>query len=567
MKKILAIILTISLVLCMAACDVETIEQPSDNQIGDGQVENGGGQVPSGDGQTGGTSSTPNTPSSGGGQSGGSTTPSTPSTPSGGGGQSGGSTTPSTPGTTTTTPANLGPKVLGTFYRDVVRNLSKSTDATVLSVDAKADAMLKKIEDYPDNISVKGTTYYVSALGNDSNSGTSPEKAVKTYASIRGRLKSGDAVLFRRGDIFRGAMKLVSGVSFGAYGQGIKPRFYGSVDAAKSGGGKWTETSTKNVYVFNKVINEYSNIVFNNGEAIGRPVQKMEDITKRALNVVYKSGRVYLYSPNGNPQDLYSSIEIAEGYILISGDGVNDNILIQNFCIMYAGLHGIGGVDNTKNFEVEGCVVGYIGGKGLYLGGTSIGNGMEFWADCDNLQVHDNYVFQCFDAGITHQSNTTVKQSVFEDNVHYTNNLVEYCIYSFEAFTASTHGDNKEYTDRMGDVYIENNICRYAGWGWGYLDRPDKGSPCDIKYRSCDHVEPLKISGNIFDRPKQGVAIMTATAKQEMLIFTNNTIIQNNKRVFMTLTGVGECRINDDLNAFMSKAFKEYSGNKFTLLK
>ena len=542
MKKVLALLTAICLVLCVAACGAEPPVQSDEAPMNGSQEQvNGETQAPAG-GESGGSDSVTPDPDD--------VTPSTPSDPA-----------PSNP----TTSVDLGPKVLGTFYRDVVRNLPKSTDATVLSVDTKADAMLKKIEDYPDTIKATGTTYYVSAMGNDANSGTSPDKAVKTYDSIKGKLKSGDAVLFRRGDIFRGAMQIVRDVSYGAYGQGIKPRFYGSVDAAKSGGGKWTETSTKNVYVFNKVIKEYSNIVFNNGEAIGRPVQKMEDITDRALNVVYKSGKVYLYSPNGNPQDLYGSIEIAEGYTLISGN--SNNVLIQNFCIMYAGLHGIGGVGNTKNFEVEGCVIGYIGGKNLYLGGISIGNGIEVWADSENLRVHDNYVFQCFDAGITHQSNSGVKQSVFEDDIHYTNNLVEYCIYSFEAFTASNHGDNKQYNDRMGDVYIENNICRYAGWGWGYLDRPDKGAPCDIKYRSGDHVEPLKISGNIFDRPKQGVAIMTTTAKKELMYFTNNTVIQDSKRIFMQLSSIGECRITDDLNAYMSKAFADYSGNKFTLLK
>lgn len=233
---------------------------------------------------------------------------------------------------------------------------------------------------------------------------------------------------------------------------------------------------------------------------------------------------------------------------------------------MYANF-GIASISNLYNFEVEGCIIGYIGGKDLYLGEISIGNGIEMWGIVNGVKLHDNYVFQCYDAALTHQSNSGMKFNAVEQNIYYTKNLVEYSVYSFEAFVSAEHGDNKEYHDSMGYVEISDNISRFAGWGWGYLGRPDKGAPCDIKYRSGDHVEPLKISGNIFDRPKQGVAIMTTTAKKELMYFTNNTVIQDSKRIFMQLGSIGECRITDDLNAYMSKAFADYSGNKFTLLK
>ena len=130
---------------------------------------------------------------------------------------------------------------------------------------------------------------------------------------------------------------------------------------------------------------------------------------------------------------------------------------------------------------MDGCVIGYIGGKELYLGSTSIGNGLEMWGNVSNARVHDNYVFQCFDAGLTHQSNHVMKYNAIEEDIEYRDNLIEYCIYSIEAFVATEHGSNKEYHDKMGKVTITGNICRFAGWGWGYLDRPDKGGTADIK--------------------------------------------------------------------------------------
>ena len=42
------------------------------------------------------------------------------------------------------------------------------------------------------------------------------------------KIKAGDAVLLKRGDIFRGNLvSAKSGVSYGAYGEGDKPCIYG----------------------------------------------------------------------------------------------------------------------------------------------------------------------------------------------------------------------------------------------------------------------------------------------------------------------------------------------------
>ena len=457
------------------------------------------------------------------------------------------------------TATDTNPTVMDTFYRNVVGQNFNVDNADVKEVDKKADEMLKKIEDYADTVKAADgcKTYYISNNGDDKNDGLTPETARATYLSTKGVLKSGDCVLFERGGLWRGQWGVVEGVSYGAYGEGIKPRFYGSVDASRTGSGVWETTNTENVYVFSKIISEYCNIVFNNGEAIGRPVQKMDDITKRDYNVVYKAGKVYLYSPNGNPADIWDTIEIVNDPSVIKGTGsTNNGIRIQNLCLMFANF-GIASIGNCDGLEIDGCVIGYIGGKDLYLGGISIGNGMEFWGNVRNVKVHDNYVFQCFDAGITHQSNSGMKYSAVEENIEYTDNLVEYCVYSFEAFVSAEHGDNKEFHDRMGKVTISGNISRFAGWGWGYLDRPDKGVPCDLKYKATSHDEPLIISNNIFDRSKLGV-YRGAAAEKSLMIFTNNTILLNPKRTFMEIgTSVN---MGGDLNAYMAKYFGDFSG-------
>lgn len=86
-----------------------------------------------------------------------------------------------------------------------------------------------------------GTAYYISADGDDGNAGTSPETAWATIDRLnRAGLRYGDAVFFRRGDIWRSAqVESCPGVTYSAYGQGEKPGLYGSVECG-GGGEKWS---------------------------------------------------------------------------------------------------------------------------------------------------------------------------------------------------------------------------------------------------------------------------------------------------------------------------------------
>ena len=100
--------------------------------------------------------------------------------------------------------------------------------AFMTRMDAEFEARRQAILNSSDCIHITGTTYYVSNDGCDENSGTSPECAWQTLAHVSSaKLSRGDAVLFRRGDIFRGSVRAQSGVTYAAYGTGEKPRFYG----------------------------------------------------------------------------------------------------------------------------------------------------------------------------------------------------------------------------------------------------------------------------------------------------------------------------------------------------
>jgi len=88
-----------------------------------------------------------------------------------------------------------------------------------------------------------GTAYYVSADGNDDNDGLTPETAWQSVDKVGkesmegGILQFGDAVFFRRGDLFRsfdddpGTNPFtcrMDGITCPAYGEGAKPSITGS---------------------------------------------------------------------------------------------------------------------------------------------------------------------------------------------------------------------------------------------------------------------------------------------------------------------------------------------------
>ena len=87
-----------------------------------------------------------------------------------------------------------------------------------------------------------GTTYYVSNAGDDANDGLSPDTAWQTIEHANTViLADNDAILFRRGDVFRGEFRLYKtpvGVTVGAYSAGDDPVLAGSAAIEN-----WTETT------------------------------------------------------------------------------------------------------------------------------------------------------------------------------------------------------------------------------------------------------------------------------------------------------------------------------------
>ena len=307
-------------------------------------------------------------------------------------------------------------------------------------VDRAAARLKAEILDAQSSYVVTGKTYYVSQEGSDQNDGLSPKSPFKTLDKVNSMdFKRGDAVLFRRGDLWRGHIEGRPAVSYSAYGSGPKPRIYGSpFDAAKTG--KWTETDRKGVWVFSeRVAEDIGTLVFDEGESgcaykvlkktdwegntfhmeTGKPFNSYRDI-ERDLDMYHdlSDGSIYLCSLKGDPAQRFSSIELLPHGHCVKVSWAGN--AIDNLCIKYTGSHGIGAsTKNIPSLKITNCEIGWIGGSvqsdnpkptkpGTFSRPTRYGNGIEIWGGCQSYTVDHNYIYQCYDAAITHQYSTKV---------------------------------------------------------------------------------------------------------------------------------------------------------------
>ncbi len=399
---------------------------------------------------------------------------------------------------------------------------------------------------------IEGKTYYVSAQGDDANDGLSPQTALKTLQAVNAlELHEGDGVLFRRGDLWRGHLQTRTGAVYSAYGEGPKPRLYGSPCNAATEG-KWTETDTPNVYAYSLELRELGNdvgtLVFDEGEAhcafkvmkvthpdgttthvdTGQPFADYRDL-RRDLDFYHDyqgTGLIYLRSDKGNPSERFRSIEMnVKGNLIRAVSDVH----INNLCLKYCGSHAIG-AGTVRSLMVSDCEIGWVGGsiQGESLFGrnlpTRFGNGVEIYGGCEHFMVDSCYIYQVYDAAITHQHLGNGPDPIRMKNVHYTHNLVEDCVYSFEYFLGR---DTTDAERMMENILIADNIARRTGMGWG-SQRPDKETPAQVKsWVNYNPADGFLIAHNIFDRSTHDLLNITADRPEWLPRLEGNVYVQH----------------------------------------
>ncbi len=382
---------------------------------------------------------------------------------------------------------------------DLVRLKKKTAGAPLASLFEKEARTLKnKILNAADSklpAYVTRTVFHVSADGAGDSSAT--EGTVQNPYSYEEFLNGaftpskGNAVLFKRGDVFRGTFRTVTNVFYGAYGTGPKPQILGS---AKNYAKETWKYEGNNIYSLSGFKADIGLITFDDKE-FGFKKDYMNDV-KAHLDFYYTGGTVYIYLDKAPTE--YEDIEIGTREYIIVVEENSKNVTIDNLCIKYGSGNAIEILAGNVGVKVTNCEIGYIGGGYLY-GTLRFGNAVEFWCASKDALVENNWIYQIYDTGITHQG----AGGYYAENLVFNENLIEYCgMGSIEYWLGYVvNEDGSLQTPWIKNTTYSNNICRFAGYCWGGYQRPDKVSThirSDIT--TPNPAQNFKITGNIFDQ-------------------------------------------------------------------
>ena len=452
-----------------------------------------------------------------------------------------------------------------------------ATHDFLAQTDRLSEQRKAEIRNARDSIEIKGTIYYVSSTGNDENDGKTSRTPWKTLKKVsEAELFPGDGVLFHRGDLFRGFVRVRPGVTYAAYGTGDKPKFYGW-DKSLADPALWVRYNAEhNIWKLTETILDCGTLVFNEGEAHCRKLipsyingqfvcrdnesrlfdmaremtqdldmvcfydERLTDSPSKGQNFPVpvmddkSCGTLYLRCDRGNPAQVFRTIEAVPRRSMFQVGGCS-NVTIDNLCLKYIGVHAIAAGGHVAGLHVSNCEIGWIGGTIQHYMGTDpnypqggrgtvtrYGNGVEIYGGCEDYMVSDCYIYQVYDAGMTHQV-TTGGQTYKMTGIRYLNNLVEYCVYSIEYFLEKTNGDTESYID---DCEISGNILRFSGYGWGQ-QRHNTDTPAHIKGWSYENTAGnYSVHDNIFDRAAYRMLHLVAKKPESCPKMYNNTYIQ-----------------------------------------
>ncbi len=450
---------------------------------------------------------------------------------------------------------------------------------TIMDVKQLSEEYRQRILQAKDELTIMGTRYYVANDGCDEGDGLTPQTAWRTLERAnQAKFQPGDALLLRRGDVFRGQIIAQEGVTYAAYGQGEKPRVYaGPRDLADPALWGLVDPSHA-IWKCAMPMLDAGTLVFNHGERHSRklipsylggrfvcrdhpetPFDMADEMTQdldlfchfdRVLTTQPSRGEtfpipdvrgdcygdLYLRCDLGNPGEVFTSIEsLARRHLIKVGEA--NGVRIDNLCLKYTGEHAIAACGPcVRGLHVTNCEIGWIGGSIQHYFGTDpnypeggrgtvtrYGNGVEIYGGCEDYLVENCYIYQAYDAGITHQISCFGKPYRME-NVKYLRNLVENCVYSIEYFLETTPDDTES---RMEDIEMAHNVLRLSGYGWGQ-QRHNTHTPAHIKgWSYVNTASNYRIHHNVLDRAAYRMIHLVAHKQESLPHMHHNTYVQH----------------------------------------
>ena len=462
-------------------------------------------------------------------------------------------------------------------------------DAEYLAqMEAKKQEILNSASEYE----VKGKVYYIANDGDDNNNGRSAKYPWKTLArSYREGLQPGDVVLLKRGDLWREVLECASGVTYSAYCEGEKPRIYGSPESGADKA-KWElyyDQDGVKIWRFYKDIYDCGCIVFNEGESyalrvfsgwdgeretlnhdLSKPFNMIDelkvnhqyyhdltgsyylcDVSGTGLPADKLKGTIYLRCDEGNPGELYDDLEFVSalsqyedkryGLVMV----YDKDVVIDNLCMRYSVRPTV--FSHTASCTVRNCEVGWEGGEmlGLDEHNGAAGEGIRIAGNCI---VKHNYVYQCFDGGVTIEPSYETEGDRYwmieYHNIMVEDNLIEYCNSGLYVTGITREIDEKDRVLR--NIAFRNNDVLFSGYGWsgdpdydfGWKHPTVIGNAVLLGYDDYP-VENFVFENNTFYKAKHAVVLLPEFTGEKPL-FTGNRYMQNENGIAVALMLYGE---------------------------
>ena len=360
----------------------------------------------------------------------------------------------------------------------------------------EADIMREKIlntkntEEFYD---IKGVIYYVAADGDDNNDGLTPETAIQTLERIDAiEYEEGDAVLFKRGDTFRFGrpVELKNGITYGSYGEGSKPKLYGSPENYAEND-TWEEFAP-NIWKIDFSYPTACGCIIDHSRIMGvlklstHRLRENGDYWHDVDNKVF-----YLYCDEGKPNEAWTDIEIMPTFSILTNKNGHD-IVVDNLCLKYAAGFALSIACYGSGLHFTNCETGFLGGLWVAgIGSYRFGNAMEFWLGAKDVVVDNNWFYQTYDSALTWQGNEPRWEY---KNIHYTNNLFEYNNCDIEFFSPG----NPEKP--LENYVMANNMMRFTSMGWGSrtYDGGIRGIEGCIRASTDNVAKPMTIKDTYF---------------------------------------------------------------------
>ena len=314
-------------------------------------------------------------------------------------------------------------------------------------------------------------------------------------------LAPGATVLFRRGGVWRGQLRVRSGtpghpVTYGAWGEGPAPIIQPSLD--RGAPGDWRREPDGLWRAETGAATDIGNVVLDHGDAgcLFKRGARAELLRDRDFWFDPATGGVLVRSDAGDPVARWRSVELARKLHCVDEAGAHD-VAYEGLAVRYGAAHGFGG-GGVKRVSIRGCEVSWIGGGVLYVDdlGNNVryGNGIELWGSAEDVLVEGCCVRQCFDAGLTCQSS---EPGSVQRDILWKGNEVSDCEYSFEFWMQGEAAEG---------IRLEGNVFRDAGGGWG---REQRWNPSAAHLRFQDTTVPtpgFAVVGNRFSRARDCLA-------------------------------------------------------------